>query len=1095
MSSLSPFSVTSLPVDFDPFSGGELSLTAPLTEAQKEIWASVQMGVAANCSYNESLILELKGTLDDHVLLQAIQALVDRHEILRATCSPDGSTLCIAQEYTVDLVSTDLSHFDHQEQTRQISHFSKQLVETPFDLEHGPLMRVQVVKLSDQDHTLLIAVHHIICDGWSIALLVSDLAELYTSIQQRRQPQLQPAVGFSEYAMALEEAKATSEAEEDLNYWLEQYADSIPTVEFPTDRPRPALRTFDSARVDYQLPPALITQLKQLGAKSGCSFMTTLLSGFEVYLSRMTGQSDIAVGVPAAGQAATGQYNLVGHCVNLLPLRTQVNTQLSFQSYLNQRKSTVLDAYDHQQFTFGTLVQALTMPRDPSRIPLVPIVFNIDQGLDTEQLPFADLQVSFESYPRSYENFELFINATELKGTVTLECQYNTNLFDRDTIQRRLAEFETFLNSIIGNPTQPMAVLSLISDSERQWLAQFNATQTDQAINQCLPQLVEAQVAKTPSAVAVVFEESHLTYQELNDRANRLANYLLKQGVGTNCLVGLCLERSLDMVVALLAILKTGGAYVPLDPANPPQRLALMLADSQVSMLVTQESLLAQIPDHSAQIICLDRDASQIAGESQGTIQSQVTLSQRAYVIYTSGSTGKPKGVEITHKSLANLLLSMKDKTGFSSADVFLAITTISFDIAALEIYLPLITGAQVVIASRNAAADGSKLTALLDRSRATFMQATPVTWQMLLTGGWQNSSDLKILCGGEALTPELVQELVVRGHTVWNVYGPTETTIWSLICELSADGSTIPIGQPLANTKAYILDANLQPLPRGIPGELCIGGDGLARGYLNRSTLTAEKFILYPDSQNGVEANPAQRLYRTGDWARVLPDGNIEWLGRIDYQVKIRGFRIELGEIEANLRQHSTVQEAVVIVREDTPGERVLVGYVIGCNPPNQETYAWIADIRQFIKSRLPDFMIPNHFVPLEAFPLTANGKVDRKSLPRPETSQQLAANFVAPRNGLETQIADIWSEVFKQEKIGTHDNFFDLGGYSLLAIQIVARLRQLLDVEILLPHLFESPTVADLAQRVEVLRWSIHDQAEPNSNQGQGAFEEGEL
>lgn len=1093
MSFLSQPPVNALPVDFDPFAGGELASTVPLTESQREIWASVQMGVAANCSYNQCQSLELKGDLSEEILLRALQGLADRHEVLRATCSPDGSTLCIAQEFALDTVITNLSHLDPPTQATQIEYFSQQSVETPFDLEHGPLIWVRLIKLSDQDHVLLLTVHHIICDGWSIALMISDLAELYTAFKQGRIPQLDLPVGFSEYANTLEDAKGTPEAKEDFNYWLEQYADSVPTLDFPTDRPRPALRTFESARVDWQLSPELITQLKKLGAELGGSFMTTLLSGFEIYLARITGQSDITVGVPAAGQAATGEYNLVGHCVNLLPLRSQVNSQQSFQEYFSHRKSTVLDAYEHQQFTFGTLVQALTFDRDPSRIPLVPIIFNIDQGLDSEQLSFADLKVAFHANPRSYENFELFINATELRGAVTLECQYNTNLFDRETIQHRLAEFETILRSIITDPAQPIATLSLLPDSERQWLAQFNQTETRYS-DQCLPQLFEAQVSQTPHSKAVIFEAASLTYQELNHRANQLAHYLVKQGVGSDCLVGLYLDRSLEMVVALLAILKAGGAYVPLDPANPPQRLALMLEDSKISMLVTQSSLASQLPTHSAQVVCLDREASQIIEESPENVPTVVCPSQLAYVIYTSGSTGQPKGVEITHKSLANLLLSIREKTGFSAQDIWLAITTISFDIAALEIYLPLITGAQVIVAKRETAADGTQLMSLLERSGTTFMQATPATWQMLLTEKWPGNPDLTILCGGEALPPELAQAVLARSQSAWNVYGPTETTIWSLISQLTAEQTIIPIGQPLANTTAYILDANLQPLPQGIPGELCIGGDGLARSYFNRSDLTAEKFISYVDPQEKTSKG-VQRLYRTGDWARRLPDGTVQWLGRIDHQVKIRGFRIELGEIESNLRQHPTVTDAVVIVREDSPGERLLVGYFMGQHPPTQETHTWIGEIRTFLKSHLPDFMVPNHFMPLETFPLTANGKIDRKSLPQPNIAQQLAGDYAAPQTALEEQILNIWSEVFKREKIGIHDNFFDLGGYSLLAIQIVSRLRQALDIEVILPHLFESPTVAELAQRVEVIRWSIHGQEELTPHHTQDDFEEGEL
>lgn len=1078
-------------VDFDPFSDGELSLTAPLTESQKEIWASVQMGPAANCAYNESQTLRLRGQLDLQGLERAFQVLIEHHEALRATCSPDGTTLCIAKVAELEIASIDLSTLDPQTKESHVAQLTQQTVETPFDLEHGPLFRVQVVKINPEDHLVLITAHHIICDGWSVAVIISDLAKVYTAIVQSRPPQLGESERFSQYAMSCAEQEDEDIAES-LNYWLQQFSDFIPVVDFPTDRPRPALRTFDSARIDWQLSPELITQLKQLGTSCGCSFLTTLLAGFEVFLSRLTGQSDVIVGIPAAGQAATGQYELVGHCVNLLPLRTQINSHQSFQDYLNIRKSTVLDAYEHQQFTFGTLVQKLPIARDPSRIPLVPIVFNIDQGLEVEKLTFANLQVDFETCPRSFENFELFINATELKGKVTLECQYNTNLFDPETIQDRLAELETLLQGIITNPQQQISKLPLLPESEHQWLAQFNAPQTALPGNQCLHQLFEAQVIKTPNAVAVIFEDTRLTYQELNHRANRLAAFLQKYGVGPECLVGIYLERSLDMLVALLAILKAGGVYVPLDPSNPPQRLALVLEDSQILVLVTQNALVAQLPDQSAQVICLDSDKALIALESSDDLQPRVSSSDLAYVIYTSGSTGKPKGVQITHLNLMNLLLAIGQKTDFGAQDIFLAVTTISFDIAALELYLPLINGATVVVASREVTADGMRLKALLEQSSATFMQATPATWQMLLTVGWQKNHNLKILCGGEALSPELARDLIARSHTVWNAYGPTETTIWSTMYQLQAESHTVPIGQPLANTQTYILDANLQSLPRGVPGELCIGGAGLAQGYLNRQTLTAEKFISVSDASEDPEG--IRRLYKTGDLARYLPDGNIEWLGRMDHQVKVRGFRIELGEIEANLHQHPAVHQAVVAVHENTSVERVLVGYFVTHSPQTQETYALVADIRQFLQLRLPDFMVPSYLMPLETFPYTPNGKVDRKALPQPDVSQQLTVSYIAPRNPLEATIVEVWSQVFNQATIGVHDNFFELGGYSLLAIQIVSRLRQTLDIDILLPDLFESPTVADLAQRVEVLRWSIQGEQELAAANA-SEFEEGEL
>jgi amino acid adenylation domain-containing protein len=819
--------------------------------------------------------------------------------------------------------------------------------------------------------------------------------------------------------------------------------------------------------------------------------MTTILAGFEVFLHRLTGQEDVIVGVPAAGQAASGQYNLVGHCVNLLPLRSYIDNQLPFSTYLKSRQSAVLDAYDHQQFTFGSLVQKLSIPRDSSRIPLVPILFNIDQGLEPEKLSFADLEVEFFSNPRSYENFELFINATELKGKVTLECQYNTNLFDAETIRRRLAEFQILLEGIVTNPEQLIATLPLLPEAEQQCLFQWNHCQTDYSYHLCIHQLVENQVAKTPDAIAVIFEDQQLTYQALDQKANQVAQYLHSLGVGPEVLVGLCCDRSLEMVVGVLGILKAGGAYVPLDPDYPQERLVFMVEDAQIAVLLTQSHLTASLPNTQAKVVCLDSDWETIQATNKDAQPpaSSVTPDNLAYIIYTSGSTGKPKGVQIPHCNAVNLLRSVCEQPGLTSEDTLLAVTTLSFDISVSEVFLPLMVGAKLVIVSREITTDGLQLLKAMETYHPTFMQPTPATWRMLLTAGWIGSPNLKMISTGEALPRDLANQLLPLGKELWNLYGPTETTIWSAGYQVKADHQPITIGSPIANTQLHILDKNMQSVPIGVSGELHIGGAGIARGYLNRPELTSEKFVANP-----LDADPSARLYKTGDLARWLPNGQVECLGRIDYQVKVRGFRIELGEIEANLLQYPGIKEAVVIVREDTPGEKILVGYFIPTSGQVEDSYAEITELRQFLKSRLPDFMVPTRFMALDFMPLTPNGKVDRKALPKPDTAQQFAANYIAPTTELEKQIVEIWAQVFNLERIGIHDNFFELGGYSLLAIQIVSRLRKELQVEVLLPHLFEVPTVADLARRIEALRWAAQGTQLAQSD-AQEDYEEGEL
>ena len=1074
-------------VDFDPFADGELLLTAPATESQKEIWASVKMGDAANCAYNESQSLRLKGELDVKVFQSAVEELVQRHEALRTTFSTNGNILCIVASRQIEIPIIDLSSLELQDQQEKLASILRQEVEQPFDLEHGPLFRAKIVKLQLQEHLAILTAHHIICDGWSWAVLMPDLGKLYSGLQQGIIPELEEPDHLSEYATLQEEEADSPEAIATEKYWLKQFADSVPVLDFPSDRPRPPLRTFNAAREDWHLNPELVANLKQLGTKLSCSFMTTILGGFEVWLHRMTGQNDLVVGIPAAGQAALGQYNLVGHCVNLLPLRSQINGEKSFSDYLQTRRSAVLDAYDHQQFTFGSLVKKLVLPRDSSRIPLVPIIFNVDQALESDQLPFIDLEVEFFSNPRTFENFELFINATELHGELILECQYNTNLFDADTIRRRMAEFETLLLGIVANPNQTIAKLPILPAVEQQLLATWNNTQIAYPQDICIHQLFETQVQKTPDAIAVVFEEELISYRELNLRANQLAHYLQSLGVGSEVLVGLCVERSLEMVVGVLGILKAGGAYVPLDYAYPQERLAFMLQDAQVSVLLTQEKLKAGLPNHQAEIICLDTNWQSLDYGLDNPTHN-ITSNNLAYVIYTSGSTGQPKGVQIQHRSAVNLLNAVAQEPGLTAEDTLLSVTSLSFDIAVSEIFLPLSVGAKLMLVSREVAADGTQLLKTLTTSGATFMQPTPVTWRLLLAAGWQGSPQLKMISTGEALPRELANQLLPKGACLWNLYGPTETTIWSTGYKVTTGNKAISIGCPVANTQLYILDSHLQPVPIGISGELYIGGEGLARGYLNRPDLTAEKFISNPFSPN-----PKSRLYKTGDLARYLPDGQIEYLGRIDYQIKLRGFRIELGEIETALLQHPGVKEGVVIVREDTSNENNLVGYIVA--ETGQDSLQVISQLRRFLKQQLPDFMVPTIFIALEAMPLTPNGKVDRKALPEPDASRpELEANYVAPRTPIEQQIADIWMQVLNVKRVGIYDNFFELGGYSLVGIQVVSRVRQALQVEILMSNLFELPTVADLAERVETLRWATQG---IQAAEGETAddYEEGEL
>ena len=1052
-------------VDFDPFATGVQLLTAPATASQTEIWLSVQMGDAANCAYNLSQSLRLSGELNLTALRSALQQLVARHEALRTTFSEQGESLCIATELEIEIPTIDLTNLTLSARDAKLAQILTADVSQPFDLINGPLFRSQMIELAEREHLLLVNAHHIVCDGWSWTIAIEDLSNLYTAACAGITPDLPIAEKFSEYATNQLAAAQQPETIETEAFWLAQFADSVPIVDFPTDRPRPPLRTFNAARLDWDLDLELVNRLRQLGTKTGASFATTILAGLEVWLHRLTGQTDLVVGLPSAGQSTSGLNRLVGHCTNLLPIRTRIDGQQSFADYLQVRKSTILDAYEHQEFTFGSLIGKLALPRDPSRIPLVPIMFNFDRARDPDRIAFAGLKLATSTNPRIFETFELFINAVELPDKICLECQYNTNLFDTATIERRMAEFETLLRGIVADPYQLIADLPLLTASARQQiLVDWNATQADY-LDLCLHQLFAAQAQVSPDAVAVVFAGQQLSYRELDLQSNRLANYLIELGVQPNTLVGICVERSLSMVVGLLGILKAGGAYVPIDPDYPLDRIEYMQRNAQIEILLTQQRLVSKLPNHVKQLICLDTDWSQIAESSTNPPIVEISPDDLAYVIYTSGSTGQPKGVEVLHRGVVNFLTAMQQQPGITATDIILSVTTLSFDIAGLEIFLPLSVGARVVLLSREDAMDGSKLAATISDAGITMMQATPATWRLLLASDWAGDRNLKILSGGEAISRDLAAQLLAKSRSVWNMYGPTETTIWSTIHQIEDTTRSILIGKPIANTEVYILDPQLQPVPIGITGELYIGGAGLARGYWQQPALTANKFIPHP-----FNPDPAARIYQTGDLARYLPNGEIECLGRVDFQVKLRGFRIELGEIESRLCQHPDIAQAKVIVREDIPDDLRLVAYIV----PQPATAPTVGELRQFLQQQLPDYFLPAAIVTLATIPLTPNGKIDRQALPIPDLDHlQFQASFVAPVTPTETTLARIWAEVLRIERVGINDNFFELGGHSLLATQVIARARRAFAIDIPLQSIFEQSTIAGLASRIDTSLW----------------------
>ncbi len=1035
--------------------------SAPLTEAQRELWLAAAMGDEASCAFNQSYTLRLRGPLRREALQRALQAMVDRHEGLRATFSPAGDSQRIHPHLALQPSFHDLAALPAPEREAKLTALFTAEATQPFDLVNGPICRARIVKLEEREHVLILTIHHLVCDGRTLDLLVHEMGALYSAECQGQPCPLPPAQSLTAYVEEELRQQKTPECAAAEAYWLKQFEKEPPTLELPGDRPRPPVKTFRGARVVMTVPPALFAAVKQSGIRHGCTLFTTLIGAYYALLHRLTGQEDIVVGVPMASPGADGFDKLAGHTVNFLALRAPVAGNQTWTGHVGTVKHLGTEAYEHRHFTYGSLIQKLNLSRDRSRMPLVSVGFNLGHRQLVGR--FADLETERAFNPCSFTNLDLNLECVADDKMLELDCVYNVELFDRATVERWMNHFLTLLEAAAADPAQSVAALPLLTAAERQQLlVDWNRTEMEFPQQRCVHELFEEQAARTPLAIALAAGDKRLTYADLNTRANQLAHRLRKMGVGPETLVAVCVQRSAEMVVGLLAILKAGGAYVPLDPAYPKDRIAFILEDARAAVLLTQFSLAASLPPHAAQV--LDLDMVDVSAESREDSWADVTPANRAYVIYTSGSTGKPKGVQIPHRAVVNFLTSMRREPGLTAADTLLAVTTLSFDIAGLELWLPLTTGACVVIASREEAADGTRLAQRLIDSEATIMQATPVTWRMLLQTGWQGHPLKKILCGGEALAPDLAEQLAALGIEVWNMYGPTETTIWSAACRVR-QGRRVVLGRPIANTSFHVVDGRLQPAPIGVPGELLIGGDGLARGYLNRPELTAEKFI--PDP---FRPGPEARLYRTGDLARYLPDGNVEFLGRMDFQVKVRGFRIELSEIETVLRAHADVDDAVVMVHEDAQHEKRLVAYIV----PVQEIGPTPTDLRAHLQTQLPDYMVPSVFMSLRELPLTPNGKVNRKALPAPDqTRPDLAASFLAPRDPLEQQLASLWEVIFDLERVGVRDNFFDLGGHSLLAVRLFAQIKKLTGKDLPLVTLFQAPTIEQLAAILRQQGW----------------------
>jgi len=858
--------------------------------------------------------------------------------------------------------------------------------------------------------------------------------------------------------------------ERPLDYWRPRLSD-IPTLELPTDRPRPAVPSFRGEIQHFSLPPDLVAGLKNLSRQENVTLFMTLAAAFQVLLQRYSGQDDIVIGTPATGSSRSEGESLNNLSVNTLVLRADLSGNPSFRELLAQVREVTLGAYAHQDLPFEKLVEALNLQRGLSGSPLFQVMFTL-RSIAGDKLQLNEISPELLKACTETSQFDLTLELLETPQGLKGALEYATDLFEAATITRLIGHFQTLLEGIAARPEARLSELPLLTERERrQLLVEWNNTQADYPKDKCIHQLFEEQVAKTPDAIALVFEDERLSYRVLNNKANRLAHYLQTLGVRPDALVAVNMYRSIDLVISLLAIVKAGGAYVPVDPDYPKQRLAFMLDDTKAQVLLTHSSLAAQFPDYSGELVCLDQFRINQNRESAENLPCNASPNNLAYVIYTSGSTGQPKGVMVPHKALINHMSWMQNVFPLTHKDKVLQKTPFGFDASVWEFFAPLISGAQLILAAPGLHKDVPMLVHAIKRQAITVVQFVPSILEILKDyPELSECADLKIVfCGGEALNNNLLQSLLAKlDISVCNLYGPTEAcidaTYW--LGDKNFNSPVVPIGRPISNTEIYILDRHLQPVPVGVSGEIYIGGDGLAQGYLNRPELNAEKFIRHPFTDD-----TQARLYKTGDLARYLPDGTIEFLGRLDHQVKIRGFRIELGEIESALGQHPQIRDGVVGVYEPIPGDKRLVAYLVA----HSDAEPTLSELQDFLKPQLPEFMIPSAFMFLNELPLTPNGKLDRNALPMPDMNrQELDADFIAPRSQVEKQLAEIWCDVLKTERVGIHDNFFELGGQSLLAMQIIIRISEQLSVEIPLAGLFERPTIAELAKLIENTRAS---------------------
>jgi amino acid adenylation domain-containing protein len=1032
--------------------------TAPLSFAQQRLWFldQLQPGSAA---YHMTGAVRLRGALDPAALGRAMDEIVRRHAVLRTTFRTDGGqpVQVIHAAAPAGLTVTDLAPLAPSAREARVAELAREEAARPFDLARGPLLRLTLLRLAPAEHVLLTTMHHIVSDAWSMGVLVRELTAVYGAFAAGRpSPLAELPMQYADHARWQRRHLRGEALSIQLGYWTGKLGGALPVLDLPGDRPRPAVRGDSGAVERFALSGRLVGAVREVAQRERATPFMVLLAAFAALLHRYTGQTDVVIGTPIANRTRVEAEGLIGLYANTLALRIDLSGSPTFTELLRRVRATALEAYEHQDVPFEKLVEVLQPARDLSRSPLFDVMFGL-QNAPMAVPALLGLALTPVATHGGGAKVDLALQLGEAGSAVGASLEYSTDLFDAATIGRLWTHYEALLEAVVADPERPIAALPILSPAERRLVLEAWQGPAADVPAVRWPALFERRVADTPDAIAAIAGDARVTYAELNRRANRLAHHLRALGVGPEVLVGVALDRSLDLLVALVGVLKAGGAYVPLDPEYPPERLAFMLADAGVAVLITHDVALPALPV-AVPTLRLDRDAAALAAASAADPVPVGSPEDLAYVIYTSGSTGTPKGVEIPHRALVNLLLAMAGTPGLAAADVLLAVTSPSFDIAALELFLPLTVGARVVIAGSDAVVDGARLGALMDDCEASVVQATPSTWRLLLDSGWRGRSGLRVLSGGEALPAALAARLAATGAEVWNLYGPTETTIWSTLHAIRGDEPVVPIGRPIANTRAYVLDADGQPTPIGVPGELHLGGLGVARGYRDRPELTAERFVADPFAVGGTG-----RLYRTGDVVRWRADGALQFLGRRDQQVKIRGHRIELGEIEAALLRHPDVREAVVVAREAAPGDHRLVAYVVAAGAAPSA-----AALRSHLATTLPASMLPAHVVALPALPLTPNGKVDRAALPAPDARAGAAPVSRAPADEVERRLVEIWRETLGVAAVDPGDSFFEIGGHSLLAVELFARIEAAFGRRLPLATLFQAPSLAEQARLI---------------------------